>query len=86
MTQTTINRSGYDKNYTYYECNIDTDSVPTIFIHGVGLDISMWSQQKKLFKKNYLFYDLINHGKTKKNKKKLKYEDFNIQLKELLIF
>ena len=50
--RTTTFDSGYDSNFTYYECNLDYNNIPTIFIHGVGLDLSIWSNQKKYFKKN----------------------------------
>tara|TARA_Y100000590_G_C15657466_1_gene991226 strand:+ start:836 stop:1630 length:795 start_codon:yes stop_codon:yes gene_type:complete len=84
--QTTKYKSGYDDNLTYFEYNLDNKSIPSIFIHGVGLDSSMWSNQKKIFNKNCIFYDLINHGKTKKKLIKIKYEDFNLQLKKLIKF
>ena len=42
--------SGFDKNSTYFEHNINSDQVPNIFIHGVGLDNTMWLPQKKFFK------------------------------------
>jgi len=79
-------KSGYDKYGTYYECNLHSKDIPTIFIHGVGLNISMWSKQRKIFGEKNLFYDLINHGKTSKCLKELKYNDFNLQLKNLINF
>ena len=84
VTKTTLYKSGYDKNLTFYNCNLNNKTIPSIFIHGVGLDISMWDKQKKFFKKNFLYYDLINHGKTKKVLKKLTYENYNSQLKALI--
>ena len=80
-----LNR-GYDKHGTYFEYNLNTKDIPTIFIHGVGLSNEMWSKQKNVFNKNTLYYDLINHGKTTKNLKKIKYSDFNIQLKKIINF
>ena len=70
--QTSNYKNGFDENYTYFECKLDPKDTPLIFIHGVGLNTSMWSKQKKYFHKNFLFYDLLNHGKTKKKIKKLK--------------
>jgi len=79
-------KSGYDKHGTYYEYNLNTKEIPTIFIHGVGLNTKMWSKQKNLLSGKTLLYDLINHGRTSKNLKTIKYSDFNIQLKNLINF
>ena len=77
--------SGFDNNSTYFEHNIVSSDVPNIFIHGVGLDNTMWLPQKEYFKNNEIvFYDLINHGKTKKGYKEIHYENFNQQLIQLL--
>tara|TARA_Y100001970_G_scaffold293705_1_gene442506 strand:+ start:4594 stop:5388 length:795 start_codon:yes stop_codon:yes gene_type:complete len=86
VKKATFNKSGYDNNSTYFECNFNSNYIPCIFIHGVGLNISMWSKQKKFFKKNIIFYDLLNHGKTKNNLNPVKYSDFNNQLKKLIDF
>ena len=75
---------GYDKNDTYYEYHLDKKNIPTIFIHGVGLDSSTWSLQKKYFKKNILFYDLLNHGRTKKSLKNINYHNLILQLNSLI--
>ena len=37
---------------TYYQFNNIKDETVTIFIHGVGLDNTMWYPQKKFFSKN----------------------------------
>ena len=59
--------TGFDNNDTYFEHNLDSSQIANIFIHGVGLDNTMWLPQKKYFNgKSLVFYDLINHGKTKK--------------------
>ena len=77
--------SGFDNNSTYFEHNIDSSDIPNIFIHGVGLDNTMWLPQKDYFKNNKIvFYDLINHGKTKKGYKEIHFENFNKQLIQLL--
>ena len=74
---------GYDKNLTYFEHNLDYSDIPNIFIHGVGLNHNMWYPQKKFFRKNQIvFYDLLNHGKSKKNHKELTFKDFVLCLKE----
>ncbi len=77
-------KNGYDQHGTYYESNINSKDIPTIFIHGVGLNIQMWSKQRKAFNDKVIFYDLINHGKTSKNLQTIKYADFNLQLKNLI--
>ena len=77
--------SGFDNNSTYFEHNIDSSDIPSIFIHGVGLDNTMWLPQKDYFKnKKIVFYDLINHGKTKNGHKEIHFENFNEQLIQLL--
>ena len=76
---------GFDQNLTYFECSPKLSKIPNIFIHGVGLDNSMWIPQKKYFQKNeIIFYDLINHGKSKKGYKKLNFQDFTKQLNDLV--
>ena len=79
-------KSGYDKHGTYFEYNLNTKEIPTIFIHGVGLNTEMWSKQKNLLSGKTLLYDLINHGRTSKHLKTIKYSDFNLQLKNLVNF
>ena len=65
---------GYDNNSTYFEHNLNNYGIPNIFIHGVGLNHNMWNPQKEFFKKNQIvFFDLLNHGNSKKNYKKLKF-------------
>jgi len=77
--------SVYDKKLTYFENYLISNDIPTIFIHGVGLDSSMWDPQKSYFRnKNVIFYDLLNHGKSKKGFKQLTFEDFNNQLVQLI--
>ena len=79
--------NGFDDHSTYYELNIHRSSIPTIFIHGVGLDNTMWLPQKKYFQNDkVVFYDLLNHGKSKKGFKELKFENFNNQLIQLIKF
>ena len=41
---------GFDSNSTYFEHNLNATNIPTVFIHGVGLDNTMWEPQKKNFK------------------------------------
>jgi len=82
-----LQNNGFDQNATYFEHNLETSGIPTIFIHGVGLDHTMWQPQKKYFHdKNVIFYDLLNHGKSKKGYKELKFKNFNDQLIQLVNF
>jgi len=82
-----LSNNGFDDHSTYYELNIDRSGIPNIFIHGVGLDNTMWLPQKQYFQNNnVVFYDLLNHGKSKKSYKELKFENFNNQLLQLIKF
>tara|TARA_Y100000588_G_C13944752_1_gene791627 strand:- start:44 stop:829 length:786 start_codon:yes stop_codon:yes gene_type:complete len=81
----TLKKNGFDNYLTYFEHNINSFGIPTIFIHGVGLDNTMWLPQKKFFKdKKIIFYDLLNHGKTKKGYTELNFYDFTYQLNNLV--
>ena len=76
---------GFDSNSTYFEYNLKANNIPNVFIHGVGLDNTMWTPQKEFFKKKQIiFYDLFNHGKSKKKFTNLNFEIFNKQLNDLL--
>tara|TARA_Y100000590_G_scaffold82169_1_gene91491 strand:- start:952 stop:1737 length:786 start_codon:yes stop_codon:yes gene_type:complete len=82
-----LKNKGFDNNQTYFEHNLKYSNKPTIFIHGVGLDNSMWNPQKKYFHdKEIIFYDLLNHGKTKKGFKNLNFKNFSEQLNNLISF
>ena len=82
-----LQNSGFDKNSTYFEHRLDSSGIPTVFIHGVGLDHTMWQPQKKHFHdKNVIFYDLLNHGRSKKGYKELKFNNFTEQLIQLVNF
>ena len=54
-----LSNNGFDDHSTYYELNIDRTGIPTIFIHGVGLNNTMWLPQKKYFQNNkVVFYPI----------------------------
>ena len=57
-----------------------------VLIHGVGLDLHMWSRQAAVLEKNrrVLRYDLIGHGETPPAGDPLSLDDFVSQLHELL--
>jgi len=82
-----LTNKGFDNNSTYFEYNLGSSGIPTVFIHGVGLDHTMWLPQKKYFNnKNVIFYDLLNHGRSKKDYKELKFNNFTDQLIQLVDF
>ena len=74
----------FDPNQNYYFFN-KKDSIPIVFIHGVGLDHQMWNYQTNYFNEySTLTYDLLGHGKTPCDKDKLSLRDFSNQLLEIL--
>jgi len=74
----------FDPNQNYYHYN-KKNSVPIVFIHGVGLDHRMWDYQVNYFNEySTLTYDLLGHGKTPCNKDKLSLRDFSDQLLDIL--
>ncbi|MDB4232596.1 alpha/beta hydrolase [Candidatus Pelagibacter sp.] len=76
----------FDPNQNYYSFN-DNDTVPIVFIHGVGLDQQMWKPQIAALKKySIITYDLLGHGKTIHNKEDVTLDDFSNQLSSILGF
>ena len=74
----------FDPNQNYYFFN-KKDSIPVVFIHGVGLDHQMWDAQVNYLNEfSILTYDILGHGKTPCNKEKLSLKDFSDQLLDLL--
>jgi len=77
--------STFDKYKTFYYFKKENETIPIVFIHGVGLTKEMWSPQINFFKdQNILTYDLIGHGKTTLRKTQLNFEDFIKQLLNLI--
>jgi (E)-2-((N-methylformamido)methylene)succinate hydrolase len=75
----------FDPNQNHYFYNNKKNSIPLVFIHGVGLDHRMWDDQiDHLNEFSILTYDLIGHGKTPCNKEKITLNDFSNQLLEIL--
>ena len=73
-------------NQTYYNY-IDKQTIPIVFIHGVGLDHKMWSPQIDYFKKfSTITYDLLGHGRTPFKKKQIKMNDYVEQLSSIIKF
>ena len=78
-------KKGFDNNKTYFESNLQASKIPTIFIHGVGLDNSMWIPQKTFFSnQSVIFYDILNHGKSQKGFSELSFQKFSKQLDDLV--
>ena len=76
----------FDPNQNYYSYN-DNNTVPVVFIHGVGLDQQMWEPQIVALKEySTITYDLLGHGKTIHNKEKVTLDDFSKQLTSILSF
>jgi pimeloyl-ACP methyl ester carboxylesterase len=76
----------FDPNQNYYSY-IDNSTEPLVFIHGVGLDHTMWGPQiNSLNDHSIITYDLLGHGKTPCNKEEVTLNDFSNQLSDLLQF
>ena len=74
----------FDPNQNCYFFN-KKNSIPIVFIHGVGLDNQMWNNQVDYLNEfSILTYDLLGHGKTPCDKDKLGLRDFSDQLLGLL--
>jgi len=74
-----------DSQGNYYEISKSKKYPTTIFIHGVGLDNTMWYPQKKYFhNKSVLFYDLFNHGQSIGGFKDLSFDIYSNQLLSLI--
>ena len=74
-----------DSHGNYIEFSAINNSIPTIFIHGVGLDNTMWYPQKDYFHdKSVLFYDLLNHGKSIGGYRDLSFEIYSNQLFQII--
>ena len=74
-----VSSEKYKTDYVYKNVN---QSVPVVFIHGVGLTKEIWEPQINFFKnQNILAYDLIGHGKTPLIKSSVNFEDYMAQHK-----
>ena len=80
-----ILKKNIDSYGNYYEFRKLNTSLMTIFIHGVGLDNTMWFPQKEYFNHEpVLFYDLLNHGKSSGDFKELSFDTYSNQLLNLI--
>ena len=75
--------SATDTKNTFYILN-KKEKTPIIFIHGVGLNHTIWSPQINFFDNTVITYDILGHGKTPLVKNNLSFNDFSIQLLNLI--
>ena len=78
-------KTGNTASGTFYVFNKKEQSIPIVFIHGVGLTYEIWQPQLDFFK-NYsnVSYDILGHGKSSLTKKNISFDDFSDQLIELI--
>ena len=75
--------NNFDSKKTFYQINIKKDP-PIIFVHGVGLNHSIWEPQIDAFDNTVIVYDILGHGKTPLVKQDITFEDFSDQLTNLV--
>ena len=77
--------TGNTASGTFYVYNDKEQSIPIVFIHGVGLTYEIWQPQLDFFK-NYsnLSYDILGHGKSSLTKQNISFDDFSEQLLDLI--
>ena len=77
--------TGNTASGTFYVFNKQEQSIPIVFVHGVGLTYEIWQPQLDFFK-NYsnLSYDILGHGKSPLIKQYISFDDFSEQLIELI--
>ncbi len=77
--------NGTTASGTFYFLNQKEQSVPIVFVHGVGLTYEIWQPQLDFFKdRSTLSYDILGHGKSSLTKQKISFDDFSKQLIELI--
>ena len=70
---------------TFYVFNKKEQSIPIVFVHGVGLTYEIWQPQLDFFKDySNLSYDILGHGKSSLTKQNISFDDFSDQLIELI--
>ena len=77
--------TGNTASGTFYVFNKKEQSIPVVFIHGVGLTYEIWQPQLNFFN-NYsnLSYDILGHGKSSLTKQNISFDDFSEQLIDLI--
>ena len=70
---------------TFYVLNQKEQSIPIVFIHGVGLTYEIWQPQLDFFTDySTLAYDILGHGKSSLKKQNISFDDFSDQLIKLI--
>ncbi|MDA9152731.1 alpha/beta hydrolase [Candidatus Pelagibacter sp.] len=78
-------KTGNTASGTFYIFNKKEQSIPIVFIHGVGLTYEIWQPQLDFFKdRSNLSYDILGHGKSSLTKKNISFDDFSEQLIDLI--
>ena len=72
-----------DANNTFYLLNQKKDT-QIVFIHGVGLNHTIWKPQIDSFNNTVIAYDILGHGKTPLSEDNLSFDDFSNQLINLI--
>jgi pimeloyl-ACP methyl ester carboxylesterase len=77
--------TGTSASGSFYVLNQKEQSIPIVFIHGVGLNYEIWQPQLDFFT-NYstLAYDILGHGKSSLKKQNISFDDFSDQLIKLI--
>ena len=77
--------TGNTASGTFYVFNNKEQSIPIVFVHGVGLTYEIWQPQLDFFKDySNLSYDILGHGKSPLTKQNISFDDFSDQLIELI--
>jgi pimeloyl-ACP methyl ester carboxylesterase len=77
--------TGNTASGTFYVFNNKEQSIPIVFVHGVGLNYEIWQPQLDFFKDySNLSYDILGHGKSSLTKQNISFNDFSDQLIELI--
>jgi pimeloyl-ACP methyl ester carboxylesterase len=77
--------TGNTASGTFYALNKKEQSIPIVFVHGVGLTYEIWQPQLDFFKDySNLSYDILGHGKSSLTKQNISFDDFSNQLIDLI--
>tara|TARA_B100001996_G_scaffold357473_1_gene321452 strand:- start:2310 stop:3083 length:774 start_codon:yes stop_codon:yes gene_type:complete len=72
-----------DSKETFYILN-KKEKTPIVLVHGVGLTNKIWEPQIDAFNNTVLAYDILGHGNTPLSKDKISFDDFSMQLLNLI--
>ena len=77
--------AGNTASGTFYVFNNKEQSIPIVFVHGVGLTYEIWQPQLDFYKDySNLSYDILGHGKSSLTKQNISFNDFSDQLIDLI--